>query len=39
MGGGTVTDPTELRRVFGAFPSGVTAVAALRVSDKRNNRN
>jgi flavin reductase (DIM6/NTAB) family NADH-FMN oxidoreductase RutF len=23
------TDPTTLRRVFGAFPSGVTAVAAL----------
>jgi flavin reductase (DIM6/NTAB) family NADH-FMN oxidoreductase RutF len=24
-----VIDPTELRRVFGAFPTGVTAVAAL----------
>lgn len=26
---GEILDPTRLRRVFGAFPSGVTAVAAL----------
>lgn len=29
MTGTTVIDPAELRRVFGAFPSGVAAVAAL----------